>query len=145
VEAMIFAQWLDAYASNNKQLEKFYRQRFPPRLKRVFDQWMLTQPMTNPKAPSTPFHLSGHLQQSTQMAKELERKADKYFAAGQRANDISDTYGQAVVIFALALFMGGITQTFDTRKTRVMLLSLSAFSVLFGVVRIFGLPAIRLY
>jgi hypothetical protein len=49
------------------------------------------------------------------------------------------------VIFALALFMGGITQTFDTRKTRIMLLSLTAFCTLLGVVRIIGLPAIRLW
>jgi hypothetical protein len=145
VDAIIFTQWLDAYASNNKALEKFYRDRFRPEFKPVFEQWLLTRPLENPKAPSTPFHMSGYLDRATQAAKDLDRKADQYFAAGERANKIGDTYGQAVVIFALALFMGGITQTFDTRKTRIMLLSLSAFCVLLGGLRIIGLPAIRLY
>jgi hypothetical protein len=145
VDAMIFSQWLDAYSSNNELLQKFYRDRFRPEFKPVFEQWLLTKPLVNPKAPPTPFHMPGYLDRSDPTAKDLNRKADQYFAAGQRANKIGDTYGQAVVIFALALFMGGITQTFDTRKTRIMLLSLSAFCVLLGAVRIVGLPAIRLY
>jgi hypothetical protein len=145
VDAMIFTQWLGAYTSNNEALAKFYRARFRPEFRTVFEQWIATRPLTNPNAPPTPFHMPGYLDQSTQAAKATERKANQYFASGQRANNISDVYGQATVIFALALFMGGITQTFDTRKTRIMLLSLSAFCTLLGVVRIFGLPAIRLW
>lgn len=145
VDAIIFTQWLGAYTSNNEALAKFYRARFRPEFRTVFEQWLRTRPLTNPGAPPTPFHMPGYLEQSTASAKATERKADQYFAAGQRANGISDTYGQATVIFALALFMGGITQTFDTRKTRILLLSLSAFCTLLGVVRIIGLPAIRLW
>jgi hypothetical protein len=145
IDTMIFTQWLSAYTSNNEPLAKFYRARFRPKFRTVFEQWIATGPLTNPKAPATPFHMPGYLEQSNSAAKVTERKADRYFAAGQRANGISDVYGQATVIFALALFMGGITQTFDTRKTRIMLLSLSAFCTLLGVVRIIGLPAIRLY
>jgi hypothetical protein len=145
VDAMIFTQWLGAYTSNNEMLAKFYRARFRPEFRAVFEQWIATRPLANPDAPPTPFHMPGYLEQSTQAAKLTERKADQYFAAGQRANDISDVYGQATVIFALALFMGGITQTFDTRKSRIILLSLSAFCTLLGVVRIIGLPAIRLW
>lgn len=145
IDAMIFTQWLAAYTSNNERLAKFYRARFRPEFRTVFEQWIATQPLTNPKAPPSPFHMPGYLDQSTATARATEQKADQYFASGQRANGISDAYGQATVIFALALFMGGITQTFDTRKTRILLLALSAFCTLLGVVRIFGLPAIRLY
>jgi hypothetical protein len=145
VDAMIFTQWLGAYTSNKGELEEFYRNRFRPEFKAIFEQWIATRPLANPKAPPTPFHMPGYLDQSTRDAKATRVKADQYFAAGQRANEISDTYGQATVIFALSLFMGGITQTFDTRKTRILLLSLSAFCTLLGVVRIIGLPAIRLY
>ena len=145
VDAMIFTQWLDAYTSNNETLSKFYRERFRPEFRAVFEQWLETRPKVNPDAPPTPFHMPGYLAHSTAGAKATQRKADQYFAAGQRANEISDAYGQATVIFALALFLGGITQTFDTRKTRIMLLALSAFCTLLGVVRIFGLPAIRLW
>lgn len=145
VDAMIFTQWLGAYTSNNEVLAKFYRARFRPEFRKVFEQWIATRPLENPNAPPSPFHMPGYLDQSTAGAKITKRKADQYFAAGQRANGISDAFGQATVIFALALFMGGITQTFDTRKTRILLLSLSAFCTLLGVVRIIGLPAIRLW
>jgi hypothetical protein len=145
VDAMIFTQWLGAYSTNNEVLEKFYRARFRPGFRAVFEQWLLTRPLVNPNAPPTPFHMSGYLDQTTAAARATERKADQYFAAGQRANEISDAYGQATVIFALALFLGGITQTFDARRTRIMLLSLSAFCTLLGVIRIVGLPAIRLW
>ena len=145
LDAMLFAKWIDAYSANNKQLETFYRERFRPEFRPAFEQWRLTRPETNPKAPPTPFHMPGYLDRTTNAARNLERKADERFADGQRANDISDAYGQGSVILALALFMGGITQTFDTRKTRVMLLGLATFCLLLGVVRILGLPAIRLW
>ena len=145
LDAMMFAQWLTAYTSNNRELANFYRARFQPEFHAPFEEWVGTRPMLNPKAPPTPFHMPSYSQRPSQASRDLDTKADRYFAAGQRANGISDTYGQSVVIFALALFMGGITQTFDTRKTRVMLLSLAAFSVLLGVARIIGLPAIRIY
>jgi hypothetical protein len=145
IDAMIFTQWLGAYTSNNEALATFYRARFRPEFRTVFEQWIATRPLVNPNAPPTPFHMPGYLEQSTASAKATERKADQYFAAGQRANGTSDVYGRATVIFALALFLGGITQTFDTRKTRILLLSLAAFCTLLGVVRIIGLPAIRLW
>jgi hypothetical protein len=145
VDAMIFTQWLAAYTSNNGRLAEFYQSRFRPEFRAVFEQWVATRPLVNPDAPPTPFHMPGYLEQSTQTAKATDRQADQYFAAGQRANRISDVYGQATVIFALALFMGGITQTFDTRKTRILLLALSAFFTLLGLVRISGLPAIRFW
>jgi len=145
IDVMLFTQWLAAATSNNDALAKFYRVRFRPEFRTVFERWIATRPLENPDAPPTPFNMPGYLEQSTQAAKTTDRKANQYFAAGQRANNISDAFGQATVIFALALFMGGITQTFDTRKTRIMLLSLSALCTLLGVVRIIGLPAIRLY
>ncbi len=145
VDAMIFTQWLGAYTANNEALAEFYRARFRPDFRTVFEQWIATRPLTNSKAAPTPFHMPGYFDHATADAKSTKRKAEQYFAAGQRANEISDAFGQATVIFALALFMGGIAQTFDTRKTRIILLSLSAICTLIGAVRILGLPAIRLY
>jgi len=87
----------------------------------------------------------GYLDQSTAGTKATHRKAERFFAAGQRANEIGDAYGQATVILALALFMGSITQAFDTRRIRILLLSLAGFCTSLGVVRIIGLPAIRLH
>ena len=144
IDTILYTQWLDAYASNNLELANFYRGRFRPEFRQVFDQWMAMRPRQNPDAPSTPFHLPTYRDKTLDSGKALARKADQLFDEGQRANEISDSYGQAVLILALALFLGGITQGFKVHRTRVLLLSFSAFCLLLGLARIAFLPAIRL-
>jgi hypothetical protein len=78
VDAIIFTQWLAAYTSNNQALAKFYRARFRPGFRIVFEQWVATQPLTNPKAPPTPFHMPGYLDQSKAGAKATQRRRSSF-------------------------------------------------------------------
>ncbi len=144
-DAMIFVQWLNASESGNRDLEQFYRQRFRPEFNAAFEKWIATRPFNNPKAPSTPFQMPGYFEASREKARAQSEKADQLFKDGQRANEISDTYGQAVVIMALSLFLGGILQGFNVHRTRVLLLAFSGLCLLLGLFRIVFLPAIRLY
>ena len=144
IDTILFTQWLDAYATDNRQLADFYRERFRPEFRQVFEPWLATRPMQTPGAPSTPFHLGGYRDRTLDSGKDLAKKADQLFEKGQRANQISDTYGQAVLILALSLFLGGIIQGFNVHRTRVLLLSFSGFCLLIGLGRIAFLPAIRL-
>lgn len=144
IDTILFTQWLDAYASNNQELANFYQERFRPEFRKVFDQWVAMRPRLNPDAPSTPFHLPAYRNRTLESGKALAQKADALFERGQRANQISDTYGQAVLLLALSLFLGGIIQGFNVHRTRVLLLTLSAFCLAIGIARIAFLPAIRL-
>ncbi len=144
-DAMIFVQWLNASQSGNQELEQFYRQRFRPDFNAAFEKWTATRPLKDPKAPSTPFQMPGYFEETRREARAQSAKADQLFKDGQRANEISDTYGQAVVIMALSLFLGGIIQGFNVHRTRVLLLAFAAGSLLLGLFRIAFLPAIRLY
>ena len=145
VDALIFTQWLNASAENNAELQQFYRDRFRPKFRGTFEQWLALRPRQNPKAPPSPFLMPGYRDSELQAGRDQSTKADQLFAAGQKANEISDAYGQSVVIFALSLFMGGIMQGFDIYRTRVLILVLSSFSLVLGILRIVGLPAIRLW
>ena len=144
IDTILFTQWLDAYAANNRQLANFYRQRFRPEFRQVFERWIAMRPMQNPEAPSTPFHLDTYRNKTLDSGKALAKKADELFQTGQRANQISDTYGQAVLILALSLFLGGIIQGFNVHRTRVLLLSFSGLCLVIGLARVAFLPAIRL-
>ena len=144
IDTILFTQWLDAYASDERELAIFYQERFRPEFRKVFDQWMALRPRVNPNVPSTPFHLPAYQDRMTASGSVMARKADQLFETGQRANEISDTYGQAVLILALSLFLGGIVQGFSFHKTRILLLSFSAFCLLIGLARISFLPAIYL-
>lgn len=144
VDVAVFAQWANAYVRGEDVLERFYRARFRPVFRESFDRWIALKPMVDPDAPPTPFAMAGYDREAKREAARGELKADRLYAAGQRANKISDTYGQANVILAMALFLGGITQAFGSFKLRVALLSVAAISCLIGLSRIVALPAIRL-
>lgn len=144
IDTILFTQWLNAYASNNRELAEFYQDRFRPEFRTVFDQWVAMRPRLNPDAPSTPFHLPSYRDKTLSSGQALAQKADRLFEKGQRANQISDTYGQAVLILALSLFLGGIVQGFNAHRTRVLLLSFSGICLLIGLARVAFLPAIRL-
>jgi hypothetical protein len=144
IDTILFTQWLDAYASNDRALAKFYELRFRPEFRTVFDQWIALGPRINSDVPSTPFHMPAYRNGMASSGGVSGRKADELFAKGQRANEISDTYGQAVLILALSLFLGGVVQGFSVLRTRILLLSFSAFCFVIGLARIAFLPAIHL-
>lgn len=144
VDVMVFAQWADAYARGEVALERFYRTRFRPVFRESFERWIALKPLSNPAAPPTPFAMPGYDREARMKADSGELKADRLFKAGERANAISDKYGQANVILAMALFLGGIVQAFNSFRLRVALLCVAAIICLLGLSKIVALPAIRL-
>lgn len=144
LDTMLFTQWLDAYVKGETKLEEYYRQRFRPQFHRAFERWMAMNPQDNPDAPPTPFALPDYNHILLAETKKMQTEADRLFEAGQRANEISDAYGQATVILALSLFMGGIVQAFNAHRLRVALLTIASLACVLGIIRIASLPAIRL-
>lgn len=144
VDVMSFAEWANANASGNKALEAFYRARFRPEFRAAFDAWIATRPVENPAAPSSPFVDPKYRHKAEAQAEETERGAAQLFSEGQRANSISDHYGQGSVFLASALFFGGMCQVFRTPKVRLALLAVAAIACAFGAFRIFTLPTLKL-
>ncbi|MEI9891134.1 MAG: hypothetical protein WDN45_11720 [Caulobacteraceae bacterium] len=70
----------------------------------------------------------------------LDKSADDIFNTGQYANAVSDAFEQGATALALALFFGGIGQVFRHKGTRIVLLTVAAGALLFGVARIVSLP-----
>jgi hypothetical protein len=135
-----FMAWVNAKASGNDQLEQFYRQRFRPEFRQVFEAWLATKPLTDPQAPATPFALPGYRSEHGQRAIELENQAKALFDAGHRANHIADTYVLGTVLLATVLFFCGIVQQFQEFPVRIALLGMAVLLLISGLSKVLVLP-----
>jgi hypothetical protein len=74
----------------------------------------------------------------------MDARADEMFEKGQHANAISDFFVQATVILALAMFLGGISQTFTRIRVRMALNGIACATCLLGLYKLLSLPAMHL-
>lgn len=143
-DLFLFTQWLNAYASRNQPLQKFYHERFRPEFRQAFDAWIALAPMHDSKAPHSPFVMREYAPRLAREAAALDKRADDLFEQGQRYNGISDAYVAATVIFALSLFVGGIAQTFERKHLATALTLMGALASLYGLIRMASLPTMFL-
>jgi hypothetical protein len=144
VDLVLFTQWLDAYAQRETQLELYYRARFRPEFARAFEAWLERKPSDDPHAPPSPFAMAEYRPRHAAEAAAMERRADALFAEGQHDNEVSDRFVQSTVVLALALFLGGIGQTFERTGVRLALSGLAALACIFGLAQLFSLPVLSL-
>jgi hypothetical protein len=122
IDIATFSQWVDADVAGNRKLAHFYRKRFRKEFKPAINAWIATKPLTNPKAPSSPFAMPQYRLAEEQRAKRLAATAAVRSAAAGAANDHADNYLLAVVLFASSLFFAGIfTKVKELRQREVLL------------------------
>lgn len=143
-DMLMFTQWLDAFARDDAELQEFYRRRFRPEFARPFERWLALKPRKNPEAPPTPFAMQDYRAHDVEEARIKQREADALFGKGQRANDISDAFVNGTLFLAMALFVCGIVQTFESPRVRMVLLLVGALACAAGIVRVITLPALQL-
>jgi hypothetical protein len=136
----LFMAWLNAYSTDNKPLEQFYRERFRPEFRQAFDEWLATRPRTNPEAPATPFMVPSYRSERRQHALELENQAQARFQVGYEANHYADSYVLGTVIFSTVLFFCGITQQFREFQVRIALLGIATLLLVLGISKVLVLP-----
>ena len=124
IDLLTFTQWVNAYAAKEKKLSDFYFQRFRPEFKPAVEAWIATHPLTNPKAPPSPFAMPEYKLKSTGEAEKLEAEATQQSAKARQSNQRSDNYVLAVVLFAASLFFAGISTKLSKPGQRVGVLTL---------------------
>lgn len=124
VDVLTFTQWIDAYAAADTRLAKFYFRRFRPEFKPAMRAWVATRPLLNASAPPTPFAMPQYRLASKAKAQALQQKAEVASASAQQANQRSDNYVLAVVLFAAALFFAGISTKLRASRQRLAVLGL---------------------
>jgi hypothetical protein len=143
-DLLMFQQWLNATAQNETELQDFYRKRFRPEFARAFQAWLDTRPHQNPHAPPTPFAMPQYHLERLAEAEALQKQADALFDRGQRDNDISDRFVRGTVLLAVALFFGGISQTFKSPMVKAALVGIALIICVVSTAQISHLPTLSL-
>jgi hypothetical protein len=119
-----FIQWVDAYAHGEERLTAFYFRRFRPEFRPAVEAWVATHPLTNPKAPLTPFAMPQYRSEAQAEADRLDAKGDAEAAVSKRNNERAGRYVLCVVLFAMTLFFAGISTRLRSGGSREVVLVL---------------------
>lgn len=124
VDIATFIQWVDATVAGNRKLANFYRRRFRVEFRPAFVAWLATRPRTNRSAPLSPFAMPQYRVAKAVESQQLNAAAGVYAKAAETANQRSDNYVLAVVLFASSLFFAGISTKLRSLRQREVLLTL---------------------
>jgi hypothetical protein len=118
IDVETFTQWVDAYSRGEAKLADFYFHRFRPEFRPAVTAWVATKPLTNPRAPLTPFAMPQYRSAALADADRLEAKGAAESEVSQTNVRRADRYTLCVVLFATALFFAGISTRLRTDGTR---------------------------
>lgn len=123
VDVALFVQWIDAYAQGRTRLTAFYERRFRNEFKPAFAAWLATKPLTNEKAPLTPFTLPQYQLAATAETERLDVETEVSSAAAQLYAERANNYVLAVVLFAVSLFFAGMSTKLGNVRLRQITLA----------------------
>ena len=136
-QATMFMEFLAAKHDGNEKLANFYVERFPPDVRKAYDDgWRRSRLKIQ-----TPIRtlLYRTLTNAFPEAAEATAKAASSLQASRYASSVSGQYLSNTVSFATVLFFASASGKFEQRRVRVVaLLCVAVF--LFAVVRITMLP-----
>lgn len=156
VDVTAFTQWVAALSAENRDdpskiangnyqpnphvASGFLFNRFRTEFKPAMTAWLATRPLLNPKAPRTPFEMPQYRLATNEQSARLLTDAERYAALARQANQRSDNYVLTVVLLALVLFFGSVTQRVTEPRSQVLLFGLTAVALVAAVVLLLLLP-----
>ena len=88
----------------------------------------------------SPFEKEGYAESYYKDAKDLVKEAQDILATGKQDNLNSDRYGLVSVVYALVLFLLGITGTFKHNPNRIGIMATAVLLLAIGLVLMFSIP-----
>lgn len=120
-DVMLLTEWLDATAAGDQPRAEFYRNRFRPEFEPAFNAWLKSDPLQNADAHQLPFYQPEYSLALMDAATQKMKESEQVFLQGEKANDISDMYVRATVLFAMGMFFIGTAQQFKHQGVRFWL------------------------
>ncbi len=140
LDVMLFSQYVNARASSNETLARFYADRFRSEARQAFNAWISTRPFENSNAPAHPFVTNlYHPHLLTEAALEEDKSQNLWQRAGE-AGRTSRRYVLITVLLSSALFCGGTASKFDASWMRRAVLGLGLVAFAFAIGRLWLLP-----
>jgi hypothetical protein len=119
VDGSLFIEYLRDKVEGKTHLANFIFARMRPELQNAIKVWLLTRPLENPNAPSSPFVMPEYQVKADAEVADLNARALSAHDKAQEANKTSDTYTLLTVLYATALFLAGLVSTVDERRARL--------------------------
>jgi hypothetical protein len=131
LDVTLFSEHINALASSNESLARFYSGRFRGEAKTAFEAWMATHPFENTNAPAHPFVTNLYHPRLLEDARQAEAESQQFSQKAGEAGRTSRRYVLVTVLLASALFCGGTASKFEHVPIRrcVLALGLLAFAV----------------
>lgn len=145
VEVQLFSQWLNAALHQDTALATYYADHLPAEVEAAFKAWLALDPLRRPGAPASPLAMPQYAPPGPIKATALEQQGDAAFNRGRRAKRVSESYGQTGAVLSTSLFFAGISQIFNARTMRFVLLALAVVACLLGILRLTTLPVMTLF
>lgn len=121
VDVATFIAWTEARGRGDSDLMRFYEDRFRDEFVPAFEAWMATDPFGDPDAPRTPFAMDEYQVDASRHAAQLDARAEESAAAVRRDIQRASNYVLAVVLFAVALFFGGMSTKLMNARLRTIM------------------------
>lgn len=141
-DLLTFNRWLEATTKGETEIASLYERSFRDEFRPAFASWLANDPLDNEGAIANPLRESTYRLASLEKAGRLERVGDRRFEQGKEATENADAYVFVTVFFAVVLFFAGISLRFAWFPMRVLILGLGAVLLLWGAVRLLGLPTL---
>lgn len=140
LDVLLFSQHVNARASSNETLARFYADRFRGEAKAAFEAWMATHPFENTNAPSHPFVTNLYQPQLLREADRHEMESQSLWQQAGEAGRTGRNYVLVTVVLASSLFCSGTAAKFDKAWIRRAVLALGLGAFLFAAIRLLMLP-----
>ena len=140
LDVLLFSQHINARASSNEALARFYAERFRGEAKRAFEAWVATRPFENTNAPPHPFVPNLYQPRLLQDARLEEAESQRLWEKAGEAGRTSRSYILITVLLASALFCGGTASKFEKLWIRRAVLALGLGAFVFAAQRLWLLP-----
>jgi hypothetical protein len=140
VDVLLFSQHINARASSNETLARFYADRFRGEAKAAFEAWMATRPFENADAPAHPFVTNLYHPRLLAEAEQAEIESQRLGQQAGEAGRTSRGYVLITVLLASALFCGGMASKFEALWIRRAVLALGLGAFVFAAQRLCVLP-----
>jgi hypothetical protein len=140
VDVLLFSQYINARASADETLARFYSDRFRGEAKTAFEAWLALKPFENSNAPPHPFVTNLYQPHQLADAQLAEAESQRFSARAGEAGRVSRNYILITVLLACALFCGGTAAKFERVSIRRAVLVLGLGLLVFAVNRLVLLP-----
>jgi hypothetical protein len=139
IDVTLFLNYVNAVADGRTREAAFIEQRFRPEMRPAMNAWLATKPLTNPKAPTSPFVMPQYTLRTKAEAQSDEDRATASFQSAQEAARHADDFLLLTVIFAGVSFLAGMSTKFVFPR-HLIVVALGTFALVYGLIRLVHLP-----